>query len=202
MKSNFTLKELIIIIIGVIGSLLLVIYFYISHLEEKNQIKTIIKNSQEDVKRLHIVREYYTKHVVADVKKYAKNLEFSTNHIDREGILPFPTTVIHDLTEMYSSRSDIKIEMYSDFPFKNRINRVLTPFQKKAIAAVEKNEEGIFYEKDFINGQKVLRVAVADYMILPACVNCHNTHPLKNWPDDKWKLGDKRGVLEIITPLK
>jgi signal transduction histidine kinase len=34
-----------------------------------------------------------------------------------------------------------------------------------------------------------------------ACVDCHNSHPERTWASDKWKVGDKRGVLEIITPL-
>ena len=31
------------------------------------------------------------------------------------------------------------------------------------------------------------------------CVSCHNTHP--DSPKTNWKLGDVRGVLEIIRPL-
>ena len=31
------------------------------------------------------------------------------------------------------------------------------------------------------------------------CVSCHNTHP--DSPRIDWKLGDVRGVLEIIRPL-
>jgi adenylate cyclase len=32
-----------------------------------------------------------------------------------------------------------------------------------------------------------------------SCVSCHNTHP--DSPKKDWKVGDVRGVLEIITPL-
>ena len=44
----------------------------------------------------------------------------------------------------------------------------------------------------------VLRYATADLM-RPACVDCHNTHP--DSPKVDWKVGDVRGVLEVITPL-
>lgn len=34
-----------------------------------------------------------------------------------------------------------------------------------------------------------------------SCVDCHNNHKDKTWTQD-WKVGDRRGVLEIITPLE
>jgi hypothetical protein len=176
-------------------------YYLSSSIIENNKINSIVKHSKDDVTRLQLVREYYTKYIVKDLKKNIKNLKFSYDHKDKDATLPFPTTVIHDLTTMYSSLSDSKIELYSEYPFLNRKDRVLSAFQKEAIIKVEENPDGVFYKKDVIDGQKVLRVAVADYMILPACVNCHNSHKLKNWPNDKWKLGDKRGVVEIITPI-
>jgi len=195
------IKQVIIMMVVVVAIFAFGTHSYTEYVMEKNTINNIVKSSQEDVKRLQMVREYYTKFVVGDVKKNTKEIGFSFDH-KANNVLPFPTTVIHDLTKMYSSRSDVKIELYSEYPFLNRKNRVLTPFQKEAIAMVEKNDDGVYYKKDVINGKKVLRVAVADYMLLPACVNCHNSHKLKNWPDNKWKLGDKRGILEIITPIK
>ena len=47
----------------------------------------------------------------------------------------------------------------------------------------------------------MLRVAVPDYMTQQACVSCHNSHKERTWEKDYWKVGDKRGLLEIITPL-
>lgn len=176
-------------------------YYTFQIMMEDKIVKNIIKNSQEEVKRLQIVREYYTKYVVKDIKKNAPDIQLDFNHKNIDYNIPYPTTVIHDLTKMYSQRSDVTFKLYSEYPFLNRKDRILTPFQKEAIKMVEKSEDGIYVKKDTLKGQKVLRVAIADYMILPACVNCHNSHPLKNWPDNKWKLGDKRGIIEIITPL-
>ena len=50
-----------------------------------------------------------------------------------------------------------------------------------------------------IDGEPVVRYAQARIM-KQSCVDCHNTHPLSNRKD--WKVGDVRGVLEIIRPLK
>ena len=197
----YNIKQILIacvITVAIVGAGM---YIYIPKIIEKNNIDLIIANSKESVKQLQMVREYYTKNIVSAVKKNAPKITLDYNHKGIDDKLPFPTTVIHDLTKMYSLRSKVKYELYSAFPFLNRKDRVLTDFQKEAIKKVEESENGIYAKKDLIDGKKVLRVAIADYMILPACVNCHNTHKLKNWPSNKWKLGDKRGVIEIITPL-
>lgn len=197
----YNIKQILIacvITVAIVGAGM---YIYIPKIIEKNNIDLIIENSKESVKQLQMVREYYTKNIVSAVKKNAPKITLDYNHKDIDDKLPFPTTVIHDLTKMYSLRSKVKYELYSAFPFLNRKDRILTDFQKEAIKKVEESENGIYAKKDLIDGKKVLRVAIADYMILPACVNCHNTHKLKNWPSNKWKLGDKRGIIEIITPL-
>ena len=176
------------------------LFFYIPKTMEDGIIKNIVEHSKNSVERLQMEREYYTEAVVDDVKKYAPNLSFDYEHKGIDGKIPFPTTTVHDLSEMYSQRSKVKFYLYSNYPFLNRKERVLTAFQKKAISEVEKAEDGMFYQKDIIDGKEVLRVAIADYMVLPGCVSCHNTHKLKDWEFD-WKLGDKRGVLEIVTPM-
>ena len=176
------------------------LFFYIPKIMEEGIIKNIVSHSKNSVERLQLQREYYVDAVVGDIKKYAPNLSFDYNHKGLDGKLPFPTTTVHDLSQMYSQRGDVKFSLYSKYPFLNRKNRELTEFQKEALDEVEKNDEGMFYKKDIINGKEVLRVVVVDYMVLPACVTCHNTHKLKDW-DFQWKLGDKRGVLEIITPM-
>ncbi len=177
------------------------LFFYIPYIMEEGLVKNIVRHSKNAVERLQMEREYYTLSVVRDVKKFAPQLSFDYNHEGVNGKLPFPTTTIHDLSRMYSKRNDVKFSLYSEYPFLNRKDRVLTPFQKEALKMVKKNG-GLYYKKDFVNGNPVLRVAVADYMVQQACVDCHNSHKLKNWPSDKWKLGDMRGVLEISTPMQ
>ncbi len=176
------------------------LFYYIPYIMEEGLVKNIVRHSKNAVERLQMEREYYTLSVVRDVKKFAPQLKFDYNHEGVDGKLPFPTTTIHDLSRMYSKRSDVKFFLYSEYPFLNRKDRVLTPFQKEAIKKVKKNG-GLYYKKDVVDGKPVLRVAVADYMVQQACVDCHNSHKLKNWPSDKWKLGDMRGVLEIMTPM-
>jgi hypothetical protein len=50
-----------------------------------------------------------------------------------------------------------------------------------------------------IDAEPVIRYAQVR-MMRRSCVDCHNTHPISTRKD--WKVGDVRGVLEIIRPLK
>ena len=49
-----------------------------------------------------------------------------------------------------------------------------------------------------MDGKLSVRYAIADIM-LPACVGCHNSHP--ETPKADWKVGDVRGVVEVISPV-
>jgi len=168
---------------------------------EAGLLEHVIENSKDSVLRLQMEREYYTQSVVGDIKKYAKEITFDYDHEGINGKIPFPSTTIHDLSKIYSQKGHLKFKLYSEYPFANRQDRVLSAFEKKALREVEKSKDGLYYQKDMMEGKEVLRVAIADTMSLDACVKCHNSHPLKTWEENQWKVGDKRGVLEVITPI-
>ncbi len=179
-----------------------VLAVYIPYITDKNSIKTITEHSLNAVKQIKLTRAYYVDSVVKDIKEFAPNIKFSYQHEGINGIIPLPTTVIHDLSGIFSEKTGIKYNLYSEFPFKNRADRNLTKFQKEALYYTKKNPDGIYVKRDMMDGEPVLRVAVTDFMTSQACVNCHNAHPDRTWEMGKWKLGDKRGVLEVITPIK
>jgi PAS domain S-box-containing protein len=79
---------------------------------------------------------------------------------------------------------------------------VLTPFQKEAIAYTNVNPKGVYVRRDTKDGKEVLKVATADTMSEQACVTCHNSHPDRTWSQNKWRLGDSRGVLETTLPIE
>jgi len=179
----------------------IVLFFFIPYITEKYTIESIINNSKNSVEQIKLTRAYYVDSIVDDVKKYAPNLSFSYDHEGINGRLPLPTTTIHDLSKIFSENTGIKYNLYSNYPFKNRERRVLTKFQKQAIRYTQENPQGLYIKRDIVDGKEVLRVAVTDYMTSQSCVNCHNNHPDRIWEKGKWKLGDKRGVLEVITPI-
>ncbi len=182
--------------------MILILSIYIPYITDKNSIKTITEHSLNAVKQIKLTRAYYVDNVVKDIKEYAPNIKFSYQHQGVNGVIPLPTTVIHDLSGIFSDKTGIKYNLYSEFPFKNRADRNLTKFQKEALFYTQQNPDGVYVKRDTMNGEPVLRVAVTDFMTSQACVDCHNSHPDRTWELGKWKLGDKRGVLEVITPIQ
>ena len=178
------------------------ISYFIPKIAEENTIQLVTKNSINSVKQMKLTRAYYVNSVVKDVKKYAPNLKFDYFHAGVNGKLPFPTTTIHDLSKIFSENTGVQFDLYSNYPFKPKINRVLSLKQKEILRFTKKNKDGIYIQRDNIDGIPVLRVAVADFMTDISCVKCHNSHPDRTWANDKWKLGDQRGVIEVITPLE
>ena len=191
-------KPIVITTFFIVGILAL----YIPYITDKNSAKTIIDHSLNAVKQIKLTRAYYVNSVVKDIKAYAPEISFSYDHEGINGVIPLPTTVIHDLSGIFSDNTGIRYNLYSEFPFKNRADRNLTTFQREAIRFTKQSPDGVYTKRDVIDGKPVIRVAVADFMTSEACVTCHNNHPDRTWERNKWKVGDKRGVLEVITPIE
>ncbi|MEA1893352.1 MAG: EAL domain-containing protein [Campylobacterota bacterium] len=197
LKNHSVINSIVIAAVAMVS----VLFFFIPYLTEQYTIKTIIKHSKHTAEQIKLTRAYCVDVVVDDVKKYAPNLKFNYDHWGVDGQLPLPTTTIHDLSKIFSENTGLTYNLYSDYPFTNRKDRVLTSFQKEAIKYTKENKDGIYIKRDVIDGKEVLRVATTDYMTDLSCVNCHNKHTDRTWRKNKWKLGDKRGVLEVTTPL-
>ena len=193
---------IIIPIIFAAAIVFITLFFYIPYITEKNSIKIATQNSIISVEQIKLSRAYYVDSVVKDVKKYAPSLTFNYDHEGVNGKLPLPTTTIHNLSKIFSNNSGVKYNLYSDYPFAFKKDRKLNKFQKEALKYTQDSDDGLYIKKDFIDEKPVLRVAVTDFMTDQTCVDCHNSHPERTWSESMWKLGDKRGVLEVITPLE
>ena len=112
--------------------------------------------------------------------------------------IPLPATMILDLSAMLA-KQNTAISLYSKFPFPNRENRPLDAFQQEAWDFLVRNPQETYSRQEILDGKQVVRVAVADTMVVQACVNCHNT--IAESPKKDWKLGDVRGVLEITSVI-
>lgn len=196
--KNRVIVSIILISFIILGTL----FIYIPKVTEQNIINTVIRNSKNTVEQIKLNRAYYLESVVKDIKKHAPNIKFDYNHMGADGKLPFPTTTIHDLSKIYSDNTGLTFHFYSKYPFSPKQDRVLSDTQTEALNFIKENESGMWVKRDTLNGKEVLRVAVADYMTDQTCVDCHNSHKDRTWPENFWKLGDKRGVLEVITPLE
>ncbi len=117
--------------------------------------------------------------------------------------LSIPATFLHDVGEELhqDSKTGIQVRQYSDYPFPWRTTGgPHDDFERNALLRLRKSS-GLDTVHEFaeIDGEPVVRYAQA-HIMKQSCVDCHNTHPLSTRKD--WKVGDVRGVLEIIRPLK
>ena len=122
-----------------------------------------------------------------------------------EGTVPtsIPATFMHDVGEELhrDSKTGIQVRQYSDFPFPWRVDGgPHDDFERQALLRLRqsKGQETIHDFTEY-HGEPVVRYAQAR-ILKQSCVDCHNTHPKST--KKGWKVGDVRGVLEIIRPLK
>lgn len=199
MRFETQLKIFIPIIILVFAETL-IITRVASNLNTANLHEEAVKNAINTVKQYQEFRAYYNNNVVKKVSQYTQ-LNVDADHHTSAHTIPLPATMIHDLSESLNQKIDgMQVKLYSDYPFANRLDRVLDDFQKSSIEhfrQTQKHEPVILHEKK--EGRDVLRVAVADVMDSASCVSCHNTR--SDTPKNDWKLNDVRGVLEVVIPI-
>ena len=143
------------------------------------------------------LREYYTENVVDKILSEG-TFKVSSAHKGDAKAIPLPATMILDLSAMLA-KQNTAISLYSTFPFPNRENRPLDSFQQEAWDFLTRNQQETYSRQEMLDGKQVVRVAVADVMVVQACVNCHNT--IAGSPKKDWKLGDVRGVLEVTSVI-
>jgi len=201
MYKDLSIKMKIFIPV-VVGSIISIIFIALTvrSINEENMIEQSIKTGAQTVDQYKQIRAYYTEKVVVPVKKqHAMKINF--DHADKDDTIPLPATMIHDLSKIISnSDSGMKLKLYSNYPFPNRASRTLDQFGKDALANFDKGNHEPFSRAEKLDGKEVVRVAIPDYMVADACVNCHNTRA--DTPKNDWKLGDVRGVLEVIVPIE
>ena len=114
--------------------------------------------------------------------------------------IPLPATLSMELgAEINRSTPGAFARLYSDYPFPwRKTTKPLDPFERDALNALRAQPDSAFHRFEDIDGRPSLRYAVADRM-QASCVACHNNHP--DSPKRDWKVGDVRGVLEVIRPL-
>jgi adenylate cyclase len=120
----------------------------------------------------------------------------------RPGAVPLTPTFAIEAAQLVTEKSTNggAIRLYSDYPFRSRQDGgPVDAFEKEAIQQLRKLPDQPFVRKEDWRGRPALRYATAQRMSA-GCVNCHNTHA--DSPKRDWKVGDVRGVLEIILPLK
>lgn len=185
-----------ILVIGII--LIYLTFFILPQFSHKNKIDEMTVQSIKMVDNLKKVRSYYTSHVIKELKKYSE-LTIDSNHKGDNEIVPIPSTLLHDLSELITEK-DMHVKMYSNYPFPNRKDRVLNDYEKESLNYIINNPTEIYKKEIEEDGNRVFKVAIADIFYDQSCVTCHNTRA--DTPKNNWKLGDVRGVIEVSIPIK
>ena len=198
MKKNKTIVWLLVlpIPIAILFSIILA-WLTLPQLISGNVEEDAILSAKQTVIQFKKIRGYYTENIVKKVLADG-NLSPAIDHKGDPQAIPLPATLIHDMSQELADE-DTSLKLYSAFPFPNRADTVLDDFGKKAWEFLNKNPNSSYSSSEKINGINVVRVAMADKMTNDSCVNCHNNRA--DTPKDDWKLGDVRGVLEIITSV-
>jgi len=171
---------------------------FIASSTERRAVDAAIENARANIRQFAALRAYYTEQVVGKVKAQTA-MKVSFDH-EAADTLPLPATMIHDLSGIYDkNKVGISLRLYSAYPFPNRSSRKIDTFGNDAIKAVTAGPDNPFVRTEMVDGRESVRVAVADKMATAACVTCHNTRP--DSPKKDWKVGDVRGVLEVVIPI-
>ena len=177
----------------------ILIIFYLPSLFLDNEKNKITKEALAVVDNLKTFRTYYDTYVISKITKNT-NLEINFDHENSLNTIPLPATIIHNLSKKLPNKDGVYINFVSDFPFPNRADRILDSFQKESIDYFRNNKTDYYVKEETINNQKVLRVSLPDIMVNQSCLSCHNTRA--DSPKKDWKIGDVRGIIEVIMPLQ
>lgn len=148
---------------------------------------------------LEVVNDFYSSEVVKRAGRHG--VEATADYATREGAIPLPATLLTTLLErICGQESGMRGRHFSEYPFRTRHDGgPVDDFEREALQRLTEDPTRPFYQfVDDYQGGPALRHATARVM-KESCVNCHNTHPDSTKRD--WKVGDVRGVLEIIRPL-
>ncbi|WP_372369906.1 protein kinase [Candidatus Uabimicrobium sp. HlEnr_7] len=166
-------------------------------IQEKQQ-KMALQYASLYTSSLTEFRSAYSSKIVNKVKKLG--VKVTHDYHNKENQIPFPATFSIELAEQISkNKNGIKARLYSNFPFPWRKDGgAHDDFQKTALEKADENSSEPYYRIEKYNGVPALRYGKAVIM-KRSCVNCHNTD--KYSPKKDWKVGDVRGIQEVVIPL-
>jgi hypothetical protein len=146
---------------------------------------------------LQTVNDMYSSEVVARAGEHG--VRATADYATREGAIPLPATLLAELLACISQgETGMSGRQYSEYPFRGREHPPLDSFERDALAHLMARPDEPFVRFEDLEGRPVVRRATARLM-QASCVECHNNHPDSTKTD--WRVGELRGVLEIIRPL-
>jgi eukaryotic-like serine/threonine-protein kinase len=171
--------------------------WHLTRLNERLVRSTALEGAAQQAETLECLNDLYSEAVDRAMPKGAK---VTHDYATRKDSLPLPATLTIDLGKTISERSEsgMQVRLYSDQPWKFRKEHPMDDFEREALRRLRENPDEPVYEFEEYQGRPALRYAIAR-RLRQSCLNCHNFD--KNSPKTDWKVGEVRGVVEIIRPL-
>jgi adenylate cyclase len=178
---------------------------------------TTKESAAQQTELIKVVNSLYT-----DVATRAENAGVGVTHKypQLEGSIPFPATFTIELGQRMQSlaesddrgkgldQSFMQLKLYSEHPLRRRNDSPPKhQFGKDAIAFYrDPGNKGLPFDRieKTRAGARVLRHATPSVME-ERCLKCHNDpkrYDSESFRKTDWKVGDVRGVLEIVCPLE
>jgi Protein of unknown function (DUF3365) len=143
-------------------------------------------------------RTIYTTYIVNRMQE--KGLVSASEHWEQDNALPLPAQFLqHSGRLAAESGSGIRYRLIGLSPIYQH-NAPATDFERNALETLRRRPEqpvtGIV-----VSGKKRYFQAIySDRAVSPACVTCHNSHPLS--PKQDFKLNEVMGGIAITIPLE
>ncbi|MCX4028877.1 diguanylate cyclase [Endozoicomonas sp. SM1973] len=197
---NFFINHTLMVLIIAFTLATIIILWHLERLANKQIESTALDNAQSYSQALAEFRTLYTSEVVAVAQSHG--IEVSHDYKTKTGAIPLPATLSMLLgNRLGGKQSGVKSRLYSKYPFPWReISGGLNDnFAQTAWKTLQQSPQQSYYRFEDVDGRAALRYATADVM-RPGCISCHNAHP--DSPKHNWRVGEVRGVLEVIIPIE
>ena len=192
--SKYPLLTLATLGFGAAGLLL----WHFARLSTELKEAAAIESAARYSEMLAEFRTLYTSEVVSRLRPHG--IEVTHDYQSKEGAIPLPATLSLLLGERIGRNgSSVRVRLYSDHPFPWREDGgPRNDFEWDALGHLRGAPNEPFFQFAEVQGRPTLHYATADLM-RSQCVGCHNSHP--DSPKTDWRVGDVRGVLEVMLPM-
>jgi serine/threonine protein kinase len=175
-------------------------FIYLSWLSDRLMRSSAVESASQEAEMLEQVNNHYSA-VLDSVKRQGFQVAHDPTIQSAAVEMEVPARFTINLGRLLSEQgaSGMQVRLYSDYPFKTRRDGgPHDEFERQALRQLRGNPDEPFYRFETMDGKLCLRYAVARRM-QESCIRCHNGHPQSTKTD--WRVGDVRGVVEIIRPL-
>jgi hypothetical protein len=143
-------------------------------------------------------RAIYTTQVVNRMQE--KGIVAATEHWEQDNALPLPAQFLqHSGRLVAESGYGIRYRLIGFSPIYQR-NAPATEFERKALDLLRHRPEQPVTGVVSSGKKQYFQAVYADRAVSPACVTCHNSHPLS--PKQDFKLNEVMGGIAITIPLE